>query len=77
MTCHCVANPVPVVRYSGRAHRMSSFAPLSPPKKIRFNHPALPRVLTMMMKKIIIIIIIIIIKVTPVMIGTTGTISFR
>ena len=31
----------------------------------------------MMMKKIIIIIIIIIIKVTPVMIGTTGTISFR
>ena len=48
---------------------MSSFTPLCPPKKIRFNHPALSRVLIMMMIKIIII------KVIPVIIGATGTIS--
>jgi hypothetical protein len=78
MTCHCVANRVPVIRYSARAQNALFYAFL-PSQKIRFNHPALSKVLLMMvvvmmtmMMMIIIIIIIITIKVIPVIIGETG-----
>ena len=63
MACHCVANPVPVLRVA-KGYRMSSFTPLCPSKKLRFNHPALSKLLmmTIMMMNMIIIIVIIIIN---------------
>jgi len=57
MTRHCVANPVPVVRCSGRVQN-GFFYPSPPPKKFRFNRPTLSKVLKIMMIKMMMIIMI-------------------